>query len=290
MLPNAASATTLHDTTTSEPLDAARTSSAVGGPSGGTDAALEPSSTSDSPKSLLDSVALEQRLREHYAKYIDGTRFDFFAVDFAPRVERYLALHDVEVSKLQAEARRFFRDKKHLSFAPKAGSLLVNRETPRTRVQFVLTMAWSQNVSSAFKDCAASDPTLGGDSGPSTIAHKVDVHAELVLDESGRFVSYREIAVVAPRLKVETRSEGVPAFIALPNKPGRSEEPTAPLVPDGTIVEDMGDAFTCSLYGETDTVRKVRVNGKVIWLLAEWTWFTGHNYVGELLLRPVPLP
>ena len=234
------------------------------------------------------SPAVEQRLREHYAKYVDGARFDFFLVDFAPRVERYLALHDIEVTELQAEARRFFRDKKNLSFAPKPGSLIVKSEGPRTRVQYGLTMAWKQGVSSAFKDCEASDRTRGESAGPSTLEHKVDVQAELVLDETGRFVSYAERGTIPARLRVETRTEGVPAFLALPTQPARNEEPTAPLVPNGTVVEDVGDAFTCSFAGETDTVRKVRVKGRVVWLLSEWTWFTGRSYIGEELLRPLP--
>jgi len=96
-------------------------------------------------------AALEERIRNHYAKYVDGTRFDFFAADFAPRVERYLSLRDIDVSALQAEARRFFRDKKSLAFTPKPGSFVAKPEGSRNRVEFQLNIARRQSMSPSLR-------------------------------------------------------------------------------------------------------------------------------------------
>jgi hypothetical protein len=235
-------------------------------------------------------AALEERIQSHYAKYVDGTRFAFFAVDFAPRVERYLSLRDINVPALQAEARRFFRDKKGLAFTPKAGTFVVKHEGTRSRVEFELGIAWRQSMSESYKECDRQDVVRGIGPGPSAIEHKVDVHAELVLDERLRFVSYAELGMLSKKLQVKTRDEPLPAFVSIPTRPARAEDSTATPVASGTLVEDLGDRFTCSQGGETDTLRKVRVDGAVVWLLEEWTWDTGHNFVGEVLLVPAPAP
>jgi hypothetical protein len=192
------------------------------------------------------------------------------------------------VATLRSEARRFFGSKVGLSLTPKAGSFAVSAEGDRTLVRFVLTLAWRVPPTPRPAECGHVAPDGRWVEQPGLLEHRADVTAELTLDASARIVAYDEHPAPPRHLKVETTDPGVPAFRVLPGKPARLADPTAPLVASGTVVDDLGDAFTCSEGGETDTVRRVRVGGDVLWVLDSWRWDTGHNIVGEDLLVAAP--
>ena len=125
----------------------------------------------------------------------------------------------------------------------------------------------------------------------SKILHEASVEAKLTLDAAQRFVAYEELAPIRKRLVVKTRSDGAVAFPSMPTQPARWVEPpaTAKILRDGTVVEDLGDSFTCGVESsEVDTVRKVRVDGQTAWLLERCLYNTGHNFVGEDVLVAVP--
>jgi hypothetical protein len=89
---------------------------------------------------------------------------------------------------------------------------------------------------------------------------------------------------------VVSRGDALQAFDTLPNTPARQLDtaPGALLVTDGSVVEDLGETFACGDgASESDVLRRVRVQGRSVWLLASWTWNTGHDFVGEDVLVPV---
>jgi hypothetical protein len=102
-------------------------------------------------------------------------------------------------------------------------------------------------------------------------------------------VSYEELSIARPNLRVATRGDQLQAFSSLPTMPARlvASDATSATVADGTIVEDLGESFTCGLnQAEVDTVRKVKLDGHAVWLLADWVYDTGHSFVGDTVLVP----
>lgn len=232
---------------------------------------------------------VEERLRRHFAQYKGAASFAFFEQDFAPRVERYLGLKDVTVSDLVRTAKAFYASKTDVSLVPKAGSVTLTKEGDRRIASFVLTMRWSVKPPAAAAACGYLDDSMKWRPN-SRIARQVDATARIGFNGDARIVTYEELSVAAPRLRIENRGDDLEAFSTLPTEPVRfmAANPSATRVPNGTIVEDLGESFTCGLnQTEVDTVRKVRLNGAPIWLLADWTYDTGHNFVGETLLVPV---
>jgi hypothetical protein len=93
---------------------------------------------------------------------------------------------------------------------------------------------------------------------------------------------------------VKTPGDPFVGFPSLPLVPARTVEANAApdaggtLVPDGAVVDDLGETFTCTAdLQEIDTVRRVRFEGRELWLLDRWIWNTGHSFVGDVL---VPAP
>ena len=233
---------------------------------------------------------VEERLRRHFAQYKGAASFAFFEQDFAPHVERHLGLKDIAASELVRTAKAFYASKADVSLVPKAGSITLTNDGERRIASFVLTMRWSVKPPAAAAACGYLDNSMTWRPN-SRIHRQVDVTTRIVFNGDARIVSYEELSVAAPRLRVENRGDDLEAFASLPTGPARfiDANPTAARVPNGTIVEDLGESFTCGLnQTEVDTVRKVRFNGAPIWLLADWTYDTGHNFVGETLLVPVP--
>lgn len=232
---------------------------------------------------------VEERLRRHFAQYKGAASFAFFEQDFAPRVERYLGLKDVAVGELLRTAKSFYAKKADVSLVLKAGSITLTTEGVRRIASFVLTMRWTVKPPAAAAACGFLDDSMTWRPN-SRIHRQVDVTARMIFNGDARIVTYEELSVAAPRLRVENRGDDLEAFASLPTGPARflDANPSATRVPNGTIVEDLGESFTCGLnQTEVDTVRKVRLNGAPIWLLADWTYDTGHNFVGETLLVPV---
>lgn len=233
--------------------------------------------------------AVEERLRRHFAQYKGAASFAFFEQDFAAHVERYLSLKDVAASELVRTARAFYASKADVSLVPKAGSVTLTNDGERRIASFMLTMRWSVKPPAAAAGCGYLDDSMTWRAN-SRIHRQVDVTARITFNEAARIVTYEELSVAAPRLRVENRGDDLEAFASLPTSPARfiDANPSATRVPNGTIVEDLGESFTCGLnQTEVDTVRKVRLNGAAVWLLADWTYDTGHNFVGETLLVPV---
>lgn len=232
---------------------------------------------------------LEQRLQRHFAQYQGASAFAFFEADFAPRVERYLALKDVTASELAKVAKAFYANKTQVSLLPKPGTVVVKNEGGRSVASFVLTLRWSYPPPPAAAACGYLDASMTWRP-HSLIARNVDVTARVGFDADRRIVSYEEAPLVAPRLRVATRGDALTAFTSMPTEPARFIEPEANAAqfPDGTIVEDLGESFTCGLdQTEVDTVRKVRFQDRTFWLLADWTYDTGHNFVGDTPLVAV---
>lgn len=231
---------------------------------------------------------LEQRLQRHFAQYRGGATFAFFEADFAPRVERYLALKDVTASELAKVAKAFYANKTQVSLLPKPGTLMVKLEGGRLLASFVLSLRWSYPPPTAAAACGYLDASMTWRP-HSLIARNVEVTARIGFDANQRIASYEEAPLVGPRLRVATRGDALTAFTRMPTEPARFIEPQANAVqlPDGTIVEDLGESFTCGLnQTEVDTVRKVRFQDRTFWLLADWTYDTGHNFVGDTPLVP----
>jgi hypothetical protein len=236
----------------------------------------------------LASPKLEERLRHHFAQYQGGSEFAFFEQDFAPQVSRYLARKDLAASELARMAKEFYAAKKQVALVVKPGSVAVQNEGERVTASLVLTMRWSVEPPAAAAACGYLDDSMTWRP-HSLIARRVEVTARMGFDAAGRIVSYEELPIVRPRLRVASRSDGLLVFSALPTEPARfiSPGPTSVVLPDGTIVEDWGETFTCGLdQAEVDTVRKVKVQGRVVWLLADWTYDTGHSFVGDAPLVP----
>lgn len=234
------------------------------------------------------TAELEERLRRHFAQYHGGSNFAFFEQDFAPRVERYLGLKDVAATQLARIAKEFYATKTQVSLVPKPGSLTVTNEGGRLAASLVLTMRWSVEPPAAAASCGFLDDSMTWRP-HSRIARRVEVTARIGIDAAARFVTYEELPGALPRLRVASRSDGVQAFSSLPTGPVRLVDagPASVLVPDGTVVEDLGETFTCGLdQTEVDTVRKVKLNGRAVWMLADWTYDTGHSFVGDTPLVP----
>lgn len=235
---------------------------------------------------------LEQRLREHFAQYRDGSSFDFIERDWAAHVERYLTLRDVSSAELVRAARAFYADKTHIALTPEAASLQVTDSAGKRLASFVLKLEWSTQPPAAAAGCGYLDDCMQWHPG-SLIEHRARVSVKLTLDAAERFVAYEEQLPIRRQLLVNTRGDGLTAFPSLPVGPARQIEPppAAKLLNDGTLVEDLGDTFTCGLSSaEVDTVRRVRAGNATVWLLDHWVYDTGHNFVGDDLLVAAPTP
>jgi hypothetical protein len=233
-------------------------------------------------------IEVTERLRRHFAQYEGAASFAFFEQDFAPRVERYLGLKDVPAAELARIAKEFYAEKAQVSVLPNPGSVVVKSEGPRVTASLVLTLRWSVPPPPAAAACGYLDDSMTWRP-HSRIARRVEVTARIAFDDAARIVSYEETPLALPRLRVATRGDALQAFSSLPITPARLLEagPTSVLAPDGTLVEDLGETFTCGLdQTEVDTVRKVRLQGRTVWLLADWTYDTGHNFVGDTPLVP----
>lgn len=271
--------------TTAPPVSVAPTATAIA------PLALSPSPSTTSRRPAEDATpsGLEEKLRRHFAQYQGGANFAFFEQDFASRVDRYLRLKDVAASELARAARVFYADKKRVSLAPRPGSLTVTNEGQRAVASFILALRWSYPPPAAAAACGYLDESMSWRP-HSLIARHVEVTARITFDADAKIVVYEEAPLAPPPLlRVATRGDALLAFAALPTVPARAIEgsATSQQVPDGTIVEDLGETFICGLdQTEVDTVRKVRLQGRTIWLLADWTYDTGHNFVGDTLLVP----
>ena len=231
---------------------------------------------------------VEERLRRHFAQYEGASSFAFFEVDFAHRVERYLGLKDVAAAELARIAKEFYANKTQVSMVPKPGSVVVRHGGGRATATFVMTVRWHEEPPPAAAACGYLDDSMTWRP-RSLIARHVEITARIGFDADGHIVTYEEGEVALPHLRVASRGDDLQAFSSLPTSPARLIEgdPTFVHVPNGTIVEDLGELFTCGLdQTEVDTVRKVRLNGRSMWLLAEWVYDTGHNFVGDTLLVP----
>lgn len=274
----------------------------VTAPTASATATPEPSPTQSAPRAGAVAVAvaappandsatqeLEQRLQRHFAQYQGASDFAFFEEDFAPRVERYLALKNVTASDLARVAKAFYANKTRVSLLPKPGTVAVTNEGGRSVASFVLTLRWSYQPPPAAAACGYLDDSMTWRP-HSLIARSVEVAARLGFDADKRIVNYEEAPVAGPPLRVATRGDGLAAFSSMPTEPARfiDPEPNAAQLLDGTIVEDLGETFTCGLnQTEVDTVRKVRFQGRAFWLLSDWVYDTGHNFVGDTPLVPV---
>jgi hypothetical protein len=234
--------------------------------------------------------ALERRLRSHYAQYRSDSTFAFIERDFAPRIEQYLSSTDVSSSEIARQARSFYANKTRVALTPKPGSLEARPRGERVVISFVLSLQWSIQPPAAAAGCIYLDDHMGWQPHP-TIDRRVEALATLTLDAAGRFVAYQEAPAPVRKLQGKTRGLELQAFAELPTVPARWVEPlTGPtMIADGTLVDDLGETFSCGDgNNESDVVRKVRLNGRIFWLLASWAWNTGHNYVGEDVLVPAP--
>lgn len=272
----------------------------VTAPTAAAAATPEQSPTQSAPRASAVAVAappandsatqeLEQRLQRHFARYQGASDFAFFEEDFAPRVERYLALKNVTASELARVAKAFYANKTRVSLTPKPGTVAVTNEGGRSVASFVLTLRWSYPPPPAAAACGYLDDSMTWRP-RSLIARNVEVAARIGFDADKRIVSYEEAPVAGPRLRVATRGDGLAAFSSMPTAPARIiyPEANAAQLPDGTTVEDLGETFTCGLnQTEVDTVRKVRFQGRAVWLLSDWVYDTGHNFVGDTPLVPV---
>jgi hypothetical protein len=126
----------------------------------------------------------------------------------------------------------------------------------------------------------------------STVDRDVQVDVAMTINADGQYVTYDERRVHRPQLRVKNRGYPLIAFASMPTTPARLLDAgsTDSLVPDGTLVFDLGETFTCGLdINEVDTVKKVQIAGRTAWVLMKWTYNTGHNFVGEdRLLVPEP--
>ncbi len=235
-------------------------------------------------------AALVARLSEYFRHFGKDRSFGFFTKEWAPTVESYLRLKNVSVGALVRSARQFYADKDAIAIEPEVASTRVQNVAGRKRVSLKLTMSWTTKPDSAAKDCGTLDANMEWQAG-SVVAHRMQAMATLTLDESGRFVAYDEVPDKPILLRVKYHGDPLPAFIALPIGPARTDPgvTAAFTIADGTLVEDLGDEFTCGLNAsEVDAVRRVRYRGQKVWLLKQWTYFTGHNFVGEDTLVPSP--
>ena len=233
---------------------------------------------------------VEARLRAHFARYSGGSSFDFLRDDWAPRVEHYLKLLDVPLDDLVKEARSFYADKSRVALKVRAGSVQTRYAGDRTTATFVLSMAWSRRPPPAARACGHLDADQGWVAS-STIDRQVDVNAEMTLNAAGRFVAYDEHGLVPVHLRAKAFGDPLRAFASMPAEPARDadEDTSVASIPDGTVVDDLGESFTCGLSaGEVDTVEKVRFQGREVWVLSGWMFDTGHSYVGTDTLVAAP--
>ncbi len=240
--------------------------------------------------SATPAIDARARLAAYFARFVDGTSFDFLRDEWAARVERYLRLADVPVDDLVSSACSFYRDRHHVKLTVDPASVASREQGGRTFVSFVVTMAWSQPAPASARACGHVDDSMQWHAG-SSIDHKAAVNAEMTLDASGKFVAYDEHGLKTRHMVVKSGGDPLKAYAYLPGQPARNLEEDAggSLVPDGTVVDDLGDSFTCAQEGaEIDTVEKVRFGGRDVWLLSSWAASTGHSFVGEDVLVPAP--
>jgi hypothetical protein len=195
----------------------------------------------------------------------------------------------VGVDDLIKQARAFYADKRRVALHVEEKSVVVRAEGDRWVAAFLLTMAWSRTPPAAARDCGHPDDNMRL-LPSSTIDRRVSVHAEMALDGAGRFVAYDEHGVVIPHLRVAKDAGSLIAFAAMPTTPARAlvADDAGALVAPGTVVDDLGETFTCGTPGEIDTVRKVRTGGRDVWLLDHWAFDTGRSFVGADSLEPAP--
>jgi hypothetical protein len=238
---------------------------------------------------LPDTAELEARLVAHFSKYVDGSAFDFINQDFAAQISRYGTKKALDASTLSAQLRRYYAEKAHLKLIVVPQSLKVRVDGNSLVTTFRLKQSWSQKPPHDARKCGSIDESTMQWQPNSVIVHSAEVEIELRLDASNRFVSYEEHEM-NPRLKVVSRGQTLVAFETLPSSPARLIELPQPHVEvkDGTVVEDLGESFTCALdLNESDTIRKIRWDGRSVWILSDWLYNTGHNFVGDTLLKPV---
>jgi hypothetical protein len=188
-------------------------------------------------------------------------------------------------------ARQFYANKERISLSPEKGSLKLRAQTAQVIAHFVLNPKWSQKPSPGAGYCGILNENMQFQPS-STIEHGVQADVEMSIDSEGKLVSYDGLRVHTPQLRVNNRGAALVAFASMPTTPARllTAANTDTLVQDGALVEALGETFTCGLdANEVDTVRKVRLGKRTVWHLTNWTYYTGHNFVGEdHLLVPVP--
>lgn len=232
---------------------------------------------------------LTAKLNAYYAGFVDGTTFDFMRDAWAPHIDHYLQWKDLSIDDLVAKAKTFYAGKRGISIHVQ-GHALPRADGVQTALDYVVATRWTEAAPNVARACGFLDDSLKWHPS-SRIEHKVDVRVRMIVDRTDKVVAYDELGAVMPSLKVSNGGEGLPAYATIPPRPVRNldADTGGTLVPDGTIVENLGDTFVCALdTAEIDTLRKIRADGHDVWMLSTWRSSTGHSYVGEDVLLPAP--
>jgi hypothetical protein len=233
------------------------------------------------PLPTVESV--ESALNKHFSQYKDRASFEFLERDFAPRIERYLNATEISPKDLVRLVRLRYADKDWISLSLVKGSLQLHGDPARVIAEFVLHSKWSQKPPPNARECGELDESMNFRPG-STVDGDVQVDVAMTIDADGKYVTYDERRVLMPRLRINNRGYPLIAFASMPITPARLLDAGSAdsFVPDKTLVFDLGETFTCGLdVNEVDTVRKVQLGGRTVWVLMNWTYNTGHNFVGE---------
>ena len=210
--------------------------------------------------SAVDKVDFGARLSAFFGSMGDeAKRHDAYRALFAPRLARFIGLHDVPRDRAIAAADSFFAAKSNVSYGLN-GAPKVTRDGRGTRVAARITAHYEAPVPAAW-------PVLVPELADATITSNVELTVELEATSDGVTSYVERDASSHRRMRVTTKTRGyeLPFVDGCWSTP-RAEVESVDLLP-GTVLEASHESVLVYGCGPGTSVVHLRLHGKDWWVV-----------------------